>query len=131
MTLVTASEHVPEVNRVSLDPAECRRDFETVAERDARVRALFAGHRCCDVAYEDLVRDDDASHRELCRFLGVRPMALTTGTKRIISRPLQEMIRNYDELKAHFEATPYAGFFDDDAPRENREPSLRGAADVP
>jgi hypothetical protein len=86
------TEQRPTAVRFSLSIKECLADFRLQAKREARFRRLFADHQVLEVTYEDLPLD------EIQRFLGVRPMALSTPTLKINPEP-GEMLTNYDELR--------------------------------
>lgn len=89
------AEHRP---TVSIDPARFR---AWVAERDAllaRRRAQLGGLRSLELDYETLTGDWAASLARVQAFLGVDALPLEPVKRKQESRPLTEVIRNYDEL---------------------------------
>jgi hypothetical protein len=62
-----------------------------------------------NITYEQLlVKDAQAS---LCQFLGAEPRILTTITVRMRTKPVHEVVENYDELVGFFAKSPYAAVF--------------------
>ena len=96
---------------VHIAPAEAQSFFERLTAWEAEYDALFAGHPHCEVVYEQLTRDLPGGLRQIQTFLGVPHEDVHPGTEKRPRRSLSSQIDNYDALKAHFAATPWAEFF--------------------
>jgi LPS sulfotransferase NodH len=83
---------------VRIDPAELR---AWVGDRDAllaRRRRQLHGAPSLELEYEKLTEDWEASIARVQQFLGVDVLPLEPAKRRQETRPLAEVIRNYDEL---------------------------------
>ena len=90
---------------VTIDPAACLRALERIAEEEAELDALAAGHETFRIAYEEL--GDSGRLEQLQRFLGLDPEPLRSWFERLRTRPLAETVENWDELAAALTGTPY------------------------
>ena len=88
-----------------------------------RARRFFAGHRCLDLWYEDLVNDFDAQMDTVQRFLGLVPQQLRPTCVKQENRPLCEAIANFDQLRSAWRGTRWEQFL-----RDETEPGV-GLAD--
>jgi LPS sulfotransferase NodH len=109
---VTAPSARP-ADPVTLDPAACERHFVEVRAMEDEADERFARHDSLSIDYEDLAADKTALMERVTTFLGLRMEALSTPLVRQRTRPLSEAIANFDELKAAFDRTQWAGFFTD------------------
>lgn len=102
----------PDRAPVLLKEAECR-DFFRDVERDAdHYGGLFRHHPCLTLYYEDLLRDYEGVFNQVQAFLDLEPRTLSITTRRQNPEPLHKLIANYGELRAAFEGTPEASFFE-------------------
>jgi len=67
---------------------------------------MINGFDTLPATYE--VLSEPRTHEQLTAFLGVQPYPLTPQTVRSRTKPLNEVISNYEELAAFFRSTPYA-----------------------
>ena len=84
--------------RVTVDPAEFRR---WTVERDALMRGrrdLLRGKRSLELDYETLTGDWDGAMARVQRFLDLPPRPLEPAKRKQETRPLHEVIDNYEEL---------------------------------
>lgn len=93
---------------VTIDPAGCLRALERIAEQEAELDAIAAGHPTFRIAYEEL--GDLPRLEELQRFLGLEPEPLRSWFERLRTRPLAETVDNWDELETALRGTPYERF---------------------
>jgi hypothetical protein len=75
--------------------------------QSARIRELFAGHPCHEIAYEDSLADDGPALRAVQEFLGVPPAGLTAPIRKILPDDLRQLIANFDEVAAAVQGTPF------------------------
>ena len=113
VTLAVQGQTAPEMPRVTLNPHECEKDFETVRHREAEFSELFAQHPSFSISYEEMVRGDAEKLAALVNFMGVTPRQLTTTTQRLGRDDLRQVIINFEELRTYFAEGPYAKFFDE------------------
>lgn len=84
-----------------VDPGEFR---SWMRERDdlyAKRRSLLEGKPLLELTYEELVRNWEAATRGVQEFLGAPPIRLRPAKQKQESRPLSEVIINYDQVAAH------------------------------
>ncbi len=98
---------------VRLDPDELAIDFEGLNRLTEEARARFASHRVLELTYEDLAAAPEVQLRRVQDFLGLPHRPVSTRTRKLATRPLADVIGNYDELQKRFAATPHAGYFDE------------------
>jgi LPS sulfotransferase NodH len=98
VTNVKSGEAVPEVRSFRVDLADCLRDLAETRRRTEEFRRAFAGHRSLDLGYEALTRAPQAECDRAFAFLGVDSAPVEVGTEKIVRRPLEELILNYDEV---------------------------------
>lgn len=88
-----------------LDLVEAIRMIEDGHERLDRA---LAGKRVCELTYEDHISDDPfVAYRKVMAFMGLEPGKPDILLRKTNPDPLEEMIENYDELRAVIEKTPY------------------------
>jgi hypothetical protein len=90
---------------VELDPAACVRALDRIAEEEAELDGLAAGHETFRIAYEEL--GDTGRLEELQRFLGLDPEPLRSWFERLRTRPLPETVSNWDEVAEALTGTPH------------------------
>lgn len=97
----------------TLDPVELEAEFEARHSEITSFDERFAGHPLLVVTYEQLCHDHANTLEAVQHFLSVPVTDLAPDTNRNPRLDLRSAISNYDALRAHFEHTPWAGFFDD------------------
>ncbi|OHV42881.1 hypothetical protein BBK14_31585 [Parafrankia soli] len=99
--------------RVKLSPADCESYFRSAEEFYGRIFASFSPEKIHEVYYEDLRDSPGECLAEIWDFLRVSPHPLSDChlLQRQETRPLSEAVLNYDELRGHFQGTPYQAFF--------------------
>jgi LPS sulfotransferase NodH len=98
--------------RVTLSAQECERQFQIAENRHKRFANLFKNHEVLDLTYENLVANKMENLIDIQTFLGVNPVRLSTGMKKINPDSLRSMIENYDQLARHFSGTRFEAFFE-------------------
>ncbi len=93
---------------VTIDPAACLGALDRIAEEEAELDELAAGHETFRIAYEEL--GDEARLEQLQRFLGLDPEPLRSWFERLRTKPLAETVENWDELSAALTGTPHERF---------------------
>ena len=106
---------------VRIDPELCRSEFEVYTRKVDEANDWFADHDVLSLTYEGVLADRTAKLRRLQTFLGLEPLPLQTQTQKQEKRPLHEAIANYDELRRHFEDTPWSRFFASPVPTPSPE----------
>ncbi len=98
--------------QISLTPAECEREFKNNRQEQVTYDKLFADHPLLTVNYEALSANPQIEGERLLAFLGLKQRRLQAFTVKQNVRPMSDIVTNYAELKAHFEKTVWASFFD-------------------
>lgn len=95
-------------------PVDWVRDrFEWLSSWETRIAQEFPQDRLLQMTYEDLVADTRGEMARLFDFLDLEPAEVTSRMSRQNTRSKAEVVENYDELRAAFAGTPYAGLFED------------------
>jgi len=95
-----------------LSPEECEDYFNQIEQSQEWARNMFSDHRLLEVDYEsDLCRGFQNTMHRIHDFLEVPRRRARKMLQKQARRTPAEQIRNYQQLKAHFAATPYAGWF--------------------
>ncbi len=97
--------------RVRLSKEECSAMFRFMTARERRFDEAFDGHARMTLYYEDLVHHPQDVLNQVQTFLGVAPEPLAVSVRQN-SKPLPDLLENYNELRRAFSGTPYACFFD-------------------
>ncbi len=98
--------------QIELTPQECEAEFAKVAALEQQYAEMFAHHPTLEVCYETLAADTRNEGRRILDFLGLKQRRLQEQTVKQNVRPVQEVVRNYEALKAHFAGTIWEGAFD-------------------
>lgn len=106
-----ALDNANKIFPITIDPISCRGFFEKKELDRSNALKFFKNMPLFDIYYEDLVKDQDQSIKKICCFLGVPLVPLKTETQKIIIRPNEDIVENYDELKNFFSGTKWSRFF--------------------
>jgi len=99
---------------VNLRPERVLKSARGLLERDRKAKERFEGLNPLALTYEEIVGSGstlaDGVARRICEFLSVRSpdCPLSCDLTRINPRPLAEMIRNWDEVRAAIKASEFA-----------------------
>ena len=94
--------HIEKPPLIRLDVEECRQHFASVRAGEEECEMRFRGHAIKDLYYEDLVANQDREMDDVQGFLGLQREKLKPNTVRQRTRPLSELIANYEELRNAF-----------------------------
>jgi LPS sulfotransferase NodH len=98
--------------QIELTPEECEAEFVKVQALEKKYAVMFAHHSVLELDYETLVADTTREGKRILDFLGVKQHHLQEQTVKQNVRPVQEVVRNYEALKAHFTGTVWESAFD-------------------
>jgi hypothetical protein len=104
---------VAEKQALTISREECEQFFFRANHQITHFGGLFAEHPTVELTYEDLVQDPAGQLGRVQAFLGVPAADLSWTLRKQNPEPLRELVTNYDDLKAAFEGTQRAGFFDE------------------
>lgn len=99
--------------RLTVDPADCEQMMTRVDELGAAALARLPSRPVMELTYEGLCEDPDGVLGSVQQSLGLEPQPLTTTLTRQVTRPLRQLIENYDETARHFASTRWAECFDE------------------
>lgn len=78
-----------------------------------RLDRLLADRQVCNITYEEHISDDPfVAYRKVVDFMGLEPGQPDVLLRKTNPDPLEDMIENYDELRAAVEKTPYRWMLD-------------------
>lgn len=94
--------------------ATCEAYFKAADDFHARVVYAFDSSRIRLIEYERLLRDPVPCVATVLDFLGAPALQLADRgiLRRQETRPLDQTVRNFHELRVHFANGPYARFFE-------------------
>ncbi|MDX8528894.1 sulfotransferase [Mesorhizobium sp. MSK_1335] len=100
--------------QVRLSTADCEAYFKAADDFHARVARSFTKSNMLEIEYECLLRESATCLAAIWEFLGVPALRFssTATLQRQETRPLEQTIENFHELRRHFSHGPYARFFD-------------------
>jgi len=108
----------PSVRQVPIDPALPNLDRLDLSLADSfdrwdglfsDVERALADRPLLKLWYEDHIEADPrVAYDEMCAFLGIPPIDVDVGMRRVNPFPLREMIENYDEVAAALRPTRHA-----------------------
>lgn len=124
-----ASYEQPQIN-IAIEPALVAQAFQRSRRWERIYGAMFEGHDRLDLTYEQISRDHEGKMREVQDFLGVSRSSVKPATVKLSDRRKSPtVVKNLDEIRAHFAGTEHAGYFEDGTPAEATAPraGARGA----
>ncbi len=100
--------------RVKLSIASCEAYFKTADDFHTRVTRSFASTNMLVIEYESLLHESTTLLATIWDFLGVAALQLSGRVilQRQETRPLDQTVQNFHELRLHFRDGPYARFFE-------------------
>lgn len=98
--------------QVSFTKEELEEGFNKTKRWEANAVEDFSEHPFIEICYERMISDPENEFAKLTSFLGVDPMAPKTNLRKQNPGKLQDLIENYDALKAEFAETEWQRFFD-------------------
>src|SRR5690606_18079996 len=88
-------------------------DFQRMTQRRREFAEIFAEHDVLEVFYEDLVTDLSATYARICDFLGIHRIPVAPRTDPTPSRPLSELVPEWNRLRVALQGTGFETFFTD------------------
>ena len=104
-----------ERKQVYLDYDYLRNSFEKIKSWEDETEKLFDSSQINNIFYEDLTKEYKQTINSLYDFLKVQQIPIEqikSKHKKQNPEPLNQLIQNYDELKAKFINTPWEKYFD-------------------
>lgn len=98
---------------ISIPPLDLWREFARQTAGYYLLRHCFSGYPSMTVSYEALSSAFELTLSHVLDFLGVESIAVKPSTRIQNPEPLTSLIENFEELKAAFADTPFAGHFDE------------------
>ncbi|MET3524622.1 sulfotransferase [Mesorhizobium abyssinicae] len=100
--------------QVRLSIADCEAYFKTADDFHAQVAHSFTKNNMLEIEYGSLLREPATCLAAIWDFLGVPALRLsgTAVLQRQETRPLEQTIENFQELRRHFAHGPYTRFFE-------------------
>jgi hypothetical protein len=99
---------------VRLPPQATVRSLRYLEFENMLLDGLTQGKATIQLTYEELVADP--AIEQVQRFLGVEPRPLNSTTSKRRTRPLREMIVNWDEIATELQASGLRQYLDGEAP---------------
>jgi len=100
--------------RLKLDSSKLLKRLEQIEEGEAKARSRFRDREMLEVVYEELVRSPKTEFKSVGVYLGVDGIDFSRiKLRRQNPESLQQLLINYDEIKATLENTRFAEYLDD------------------
>ncbi len=96
---------------VNLTHEDCLRNFEKTKQWQQEFDEYFTPEQKMEVIYEDLVADPISVMNDVQELLGVERQSLKASTRKQSSKPVSEIIVDYEQLKASFSGTEWENMF--------------------
>jgi LPS sulfotransferase NodH len=94
-----------------IDPDRCMAEFVRRERYHEQARQATRRHEALDLSYEELSRDPAGGCARIQALIGVEVLDLPVTMIRQETRPLSEVIENFDELRRWFAATKWRHLF--------------------
>lgn len=94
-----------------INPENIEKELEQTINWRKEFNELFKEHKILEVFYEDITKNSEVELRKIQQFLSVDVKKLSTHLKKQQTKPLKEVVENYDELKSHFKGTKWYNYF--------------------
>jgi hypothetical protein len=98
--------------RIQLDFEKCVKEFTHRRNLDSWAFRQFKNFRTHSLMYEDLVKSREQAIKAILNFLEVPTVPLETKSIKLETRPLSEVIINFEELRERFRGTEWGSFFE-------------------
>jgi len=97
--------------KIYVDPKILIKDFRKRQKRFEKYRRMFRDIPFLEVSYESMVADQDTESHKVLKFLGVdQLMPLTTDLVKVNPDSLEELLKNYDEIRETLKSTEFENF---------------------
>lgn len=106
---LTDKTEISEQQKLYISPQNLEKTLEKLKRQNQEIEKL-KGDNVLKVEYEELFDWNKLSHK-IADFLEVEEIALSPVLKKINTKPMEEIIANYDALKIHFSTTEFSVFF--------------------
>lgn len=97
--------------QVEIPTKSCEWHFNKISRHEKYYDDFFAHHKKIEVFYEDLVAQPTLVGSQILDFLGMPDRPLRSKVIKQNTRPLKDVIANYDELKVYFADTLWGQYF--------------------
>lgn len=113
ITLRVQGQDSADVPPVILDPKKCKRDFDKAVSQQKKYADFFSRHQVFTLCYEDLLEEPTRTDvlGKLLDFLEVPTFPLSTVTRKLAQKPIEQAIANYSDLRKYFSGSHYAYLF--------------------
>lgn len=100
--------------KVEIEIEELLKDFHETESYEFQTRRDFLNHPFLELTYESLVKDKESLMQAILKFMEVDWVSLESSLRKQNSETLEELIHNYDDIKACLNKTRYSNFFDEE-----------------
>ena len=115
LTKETNPQESPLLEPIFVDYKSCLTQFQLIKDWETQYSNFFnlPTQQYYNITYEDLVNNIKQETYKLQDFLGVDQRLLTAYTKKQGTKPMREIVANYDQLKEQFHNSCWSEFFDE------------------
>ncbi len=98
---------------ININPKECLAEFQKKKYYNEEIKKCIKHHEVMEIIYEDLATEPYGYLKKFQKFIGVDICDLEISKVKQETRPLLEVIENYDELCRYFKQTEWEYLFDE------------------
>lgn len=116
--IVSTKTEALSLGKMKIDVAGMLKTLDTLhqeSEDECRLIGSLKGNPVLELRYEDTYRDDQTLRkmtRQVFEFLDVSPIDYVSHHRKILSRKLEDIVENHDELREALTSTRYAHYLD-------------------
>jgi LPS sulfotransferase NodH len=107
--------------QVTLSFEECLKHFEESSRFHSRFQELFRNFSNKVIYYEDLASNRKVEVSKVTDLLELEQKPLSCNLKKQNTRPLEELIDNYGDLKRQFAGSQWSSFFTETVPEQKMQ----------
>ena len=99
--------------KITVNPEHMKNEFVKREKLDGKVNSFIEEHKKFEINYEEIAQNPSSAMMNIQKFLGIDIETPSISSLKKESRPMNEVIKNYKDLKKEFMSTRWASFFND------------------
>lgn len=100
-------DNVDSVSPIDISVEEFVKNCKRIDDSRSYIRSSFGDKIKLEISYEELCSDWDDSYKKIQDVAGLEVKEIPQKTRRILQRPVEEYISNYEEFESYLKGTEY------------------------
>ena len=100
--------------KITVNPEQMKNEFVKREKLNEKINSFIEEHKKLEINYEEIAQNPSSAMINMQKFLGIDIETPSISSLKKESRPMNEVIKNYKDLKKEFMSTRWASFFNDD-----------------